>query len=97
MHLRSTYIIACSLLACSCGLTLDLGKCRFTDLRFTFIGRVGLVTELDNAATIPTVKVSFNEGRTSYQFYQRDVKLETTPKSMYGESASQFISLLSEL
>jgi hypothetical protein len=46
---------------------------------------VGLVTAIDNAAQIPTVRVSFNEGRTSYQFNQADVKLETTPKSMYGK------------
>lgn len=67
----------------SCGLTLDLGKCRRSDLRFTFRGRVGLVTALDNAAEIPMVWVSFNEGRTSYKFRQEHVKLETTPKSMY--------------
>jgi len=67
----------------SCGLTLDLGKCQFTDLRFTFIGRTGVVTQLDNAAVIPQVWVTFNDGRTSYQFRQADVKLETRPKSMY--------------
>lgn len=67
----------------SCGLTLDLGKCRLSDLRFTFVGRVGVVTALDNTAVIPQVWVTFNNGRTSYQFSQEDVKLETTPKSMY--------------
>lgn len=67
----------------SCGLTEDLGKCRRSDLRFTFRGRVGLVTALNDAAEIPTVWVSFNEGRTSYEFNQEHVKLETTPKSMY--------------
>lgn len=78
-------------ICCSCGLTLDLGKCVVLqdplrqDLRFTFRGRVGLVTELDNEAVIPRVKVSFNRGRTSYWFRQDHVKLETTPKSMYGE------------
>lgn len=70
---------------CSCAITLDLGKCKDVNLRFTFRGRVGLVTALDNEATIPTVMVSFNEGRTSYQFEQQHIKLETTPKSMYGE------------
>jgi hypothetical protein len=69
----------------SCGLTLDLGKCRGNDLRFTFIGRVGLITALDNADVIPKAWVSFNEGRTSYKFSQEDIKLETTPKSMYGK------------
>lgn len=48
---------------------------------------MGLVTFVDNAAQIPTVSVSFNEGRTSYVFFQSDVKLETTPKSMYGKSS----------
>mmetsp|Transcript_19797 Transcript_19797/g.33126 ORF Transcript_19797/g.33126 Transcript_19797/m.33126 type:complete len:539 (+) Transcript_19797:100-1716(+) len=67
----------------SCGLTLDLGKCRLDDLRFTFIGMVGIVTALDNEAVIPQVWVTFNDGRTSYQFSQGNVKLETTPKSMY--------------
>jgi hypothetical protein len=73
----------------SCALTEDQGKCKRnnerSDLRFTFRGRVGLVTALDNAADIPQVMVSFNEGRTSYQFNQKHVRLETTPKSMYGE------------
>jgi len=73
----------------SCAITLDLGKCQDPDLRFTFRGRVGLVTALDNDATIPTVMVSFNEGRTSYQFEQQHIKLETTPKSMYGEYFSR--------
>eukprot|EP01034_Spumella_vulgaris_P029738 gene29738-36833_t len=67
----------------SCGTTLDSGKCRGSDLRFTFIGRVGIVTSLDNEAEIPTVSVTFNNWRTSYTFYQSDVKLETTSKSMY--------------
>lgn len=39
---------------------------------------------MDNEAVIPQVWVTFNNNRTSYQFNQRDVKLETTPKSMYG-------------
>lgn len=69
----------------SCGLTLDLGKCRLNDLRFTFIGQVGIVTAVDNIAVIPQVWVSFNEGRTSYQFSQVDVELETRSKSMYGK------------
>lgn len=60
----------------SCALTLDSGKCRFTDLRFTFIGQVGIVTAVNNDATIPTVMVSFNNNRTSYEFSQEDVELE---------------------
>jgi hypothetical protein len=63
-----------------------MGKCKGDDLKFTFIGRVGLVTAVDNSAIIPQVWVSFNYGRTSYQFAQSDVKLETTSKSMYGKS-----------
>ncbi len=30
-----------------CGTALDVGKCRFDDVRFTFVGRVGAV---DNSA-----------------------------------------------
>jgi hypothetical protein len=71
----------------SCAKTLDQGKCKKADLRFTFQGRVGLITSIDDAAEIPKVTVSFNEGRTSYEFDQSDVKLETTPRSMYGKSA----------
>eukprot|EP00981_Chlorochromonas_danica_P010795 scaffold3414_cov183-Ochromonas_danica.AAC.1 len=37
----------------SCALTLDAGKCYFNDLKFTFIGQVGIVTDVDNTATIP--------------------------------------------
>lgn len=32
----------------SCAKTLDAGKCRAGDLKFTFIGRVGVITKLDN-------------------------------------------------
>lgn len=69
----------------SCGLTLDSGKCHGNDLKFTFIGRVGLVTAVDDTATIPTVTVSFNNNRTSYVFRQQHVMLETQSKSMYGK------------
>lgn len=68
----------------SCATTLDAGKCRPQDRRLTFIGEVGVVTALDNDAPIPQVWVTFNDGRTSYQFSQEDVVLETY-KSMYGE------------
>ncbi len=67
----------------SCGLTRDMGKCRFDDVRFTFIGRVGVITALDNINVIPQAWVSFNYGRTSYQFAQSDIELETRSKSMY--------------
>lgn len=60
----------------SCAKTLDDGKCRSSDLRFTFIGQVGIVTALDNDAQIPSVMVSFNNNRTSYSFSQEDVELE---------------------
>jgi hypothetical protein len=67
----------------SCGKTLDMGKCRYDDVRFTFVGRVGVVTAVDDSAIIPQVWVSFNYGRTSYQFDQSDVEIETRSKSMY--------------
>lgn len=68
----------------SCGLTLDAGKCRPQNRRLTFIGQVGVVTKVDNVAAIPQVWLTFNDGRTSYQFSQEDVKLETY-KSIYGK------------
>lgn len=54
-------------------------------MKFTFIGRIGVVTAVDNEAVIPMVWVSFNYGRTSYQFEQSQVELETRSKSMYGK------------
>lgn len=45
---------------------------------------MGVVTQLDNSQVIPQAWVSFNNLRTSYQFSQVDLKLETTSKSMYG-------------
>lgn len=68
----------------SCAVTLDSGKCRGDDLQFTFVGRVGLVTALDDVSILPRVWVSFNDGRTSYEFLQSDVMLEYY-KSMYGK------------
>jgi len=67
----------------SCAVTKDSGKCHGSDLKFTFIGRVGMVTAVDNTATIPLVWVSFNNNRTSYEFEQQHVVLETQSKSMY--------------
>lgn len=69
----------------SCAETYDDGKCRNGDLRFTFIGMTGLITQLDNVAAIPQAWVTFNGGRTSYQFSQQDIVLETQSKSMYGK------------
>lgn len=70
----------------SCAITVDAGKCkgdlRGDDLKYTFIGYVGRVTKLDNRAAIPQVWVTFNDGRTSYQFDQEMVSLERY-KSMY--------------
>lgn len=66
----------------SCALTLDSGKCRFSDLRFTFVGQVGVVTAVNNEEAIPTVMVTFNNNRTSYEFAQKDVELEKY-KSQY--------------
>jgi len=82
VDLRSLYEDECPYYK-SCGLTLDKGKCRKGDLRFTFQGSVGIVTALDNTNVIPQVFVTFNNGRTSYKFSQSMVKLETYPKSMY--------------
>ena len=66
----------------SCALTTDDGKCRYEDLVYTFQGRVGRVTAVDDSALIPTVLVTFNDGRTSYLFNKDMVQLETY-KSMY--------------
>lgn len=66
----------------SCALTLDNGLCKGGDVAYHFIGKVGIVTDLDDKALIPTVQVSFNRGRTSYKFLKSDVKLELS-KSMY--------------
>lgn len=65
-----------------CALTLDDGKCKGNDLVFKFTGMVGLVTAVDDKSLIPTVMVSFNDGRTSYKFLKTDVTLELS-KSMY--------------
>ena len=66
----------------NCALTLDAGKCNPKDFRFTFVGRVGRITALDNSVIPPLVWLTFNDGRTSYQFLQEQVKLELV-KSMY--------------
>jgi len=66
----------------SCTLTLDAGKCKYEDLRFTFEGYVGRVVNYDTSQNPPIVSVTFNDGRTSYDFEEGMVKLER--KSMYG-------------
>lgn len=41
----------------NCALTLNFGQCKTSDLLFSFVGYVGLVTQLDNSAAIPQVWV----------------------------------------
>jgi hypothetical protein len=65
----------------SCALSTN-AQCRFEDLYLSFIGKVGRVTSVDDRAAIPQVMVTFNDGRTSYQFSKEMVQLELT-KSMY--------------
>lgn len=68
----------------NCVLTLDPeNPCKVKDKRVSFVGRVGLVTKVQDDLAIPLVDVSFNNGRTSYTFEQRNVKLEFATKSMY--------------
>lgn len=79
----------------NCALTLDDGKCRLEDFPFSFIGLVGVVTAIDVNHPIPIVSVTFNNGRTSYDFLQTHLKLEPY-KSMYElwwvlRTPSQFI------
>ena len=68
----------------SCAETYDT-KCYGEDTKFSFVGKVGKVTLVDNSVTDvkpPSVFVTFNDGRTSYEFWQTDVQLETY-QSMY--------------
>ena len=60
----------------SCALTLDGGKCKGEDLVYTFGGRVGRVTYVDDVSLIPKVRVTFNDGRTSYLFNKDQVEKE---------------------
>lgn len=64
-----------------CASTKQDGKCSDGDYEFSFIGRVGIVTRVD----LPTVWVSFNDGRTSYSFDESSLKIETVAQSMYGK------------
>ena len=68
----------------NCALTVDQGVCNALDYRFTFQGLIGVVTHIDTTTAVPTVNVTFNNGRTSYAFKQTDLKLESY-KSMYGK------------
>lgn len=79
---QSPSLINISIFLDNCALTQNDGKCTGNDLRFSFIGYTGIVTEVNNDATIPTVRVTFNNNRTSYEFVQTDVKLELY-KSQY--------------
>lgn len=65
----------------SCATTLDAGKCKGGDRQFTFGGHVGRVVKYDTSQNPPIVHVTFNDGRTSYQFEEPMVRLER--KSMY--------------
>ena len=65
-----------------CAITTDNGLCKGGDVPYHFIGKIGIVTSIDTKSLIPTVRVSFNAGRTDYQFLLSDVKLEVY-KSMY--------------
>ena len=66
----------------TCALTFDNHLCKGDDRPLTFRGRVGKVVKLDDRAAIPQVWITFNDGRSNYQFAQEQVKLETY-KSMY--------------
>jgi hypothetical protein len=66
----------------NCAVTSSSGRCWNIDNPFTFIGRVGVVTAIDIFHIIPIVSVSFNGGRTSYDFLQTDLKLNEF-KPMY--------------
>jgi len=69
-----------------CALTIDGGKCVPNDFVFKFIGQVGVITAIDDSEVnpIPIVSVTFNDGRSSYDFLQTHLKLEEY-KSMYGK------------
>lgn len=68
----------------SCALSIDNGKCTKNDFYLSFIGQVGVVTAIKEGVDnpIPIVSVTFNDGRSSYDFLQTNLKLEEY-KSMY--------------
>lgn len=49
---------------------------------FNFIGLIGRVTKIDKSFFIPVLTVTFNDGRTEYEFPQDVLKLEYV-RSMY--------------
>ena len=66
------------------GFNSSIGKgCTRPDNPFSFIGRVGVVTKIDDKATVPQVWVTFNGGRTEYQFDKRWVELNQPQRSQY--------------
>jgi hypothetical protein len=80
--LNGEYAIQCPYFN-SCALSgSTTGSCSGEDSAFSFSGRVGRVVALFTAAVPPTVSVTFNDGRTTYDLLVSDVQLEYT-KSMY--------------
>jgi hypothetical protein len=68
----------------SCALNTDpsTATCESNgDYTFSFIGRDGRVAAIDNLAG--TIQVTFNDGRTAYEFAQDTVKIESAQRSMY--------------
>jgi hypothetical protein len=68
------------------------GTCDGNDYPFTFTGRVGIITNIVASDTKPSAWVTFNGGRTAYQFLQEDLQLEYRQRSMYG--SFMFISII---
>merc|ERR1711991_897481 len=65
-----------------CGRTFDDDRrCEGQDYPFSFAGYVGRVVKYDDSQNPAIVHVTFNDGRTSYQFEEPMVRLER--KSMY--------------
>jgi hypothetical protein len=52
------------------------GKCKKEDWLYTFIGSVGRVTAIDSSVDPRIISVTFNDGRTSYDFREDLLKLE---------------------
>jgi len=46
---------------------------------FSFIGRVGTVTSVPEDKKEGTYGVTFNNGRSSYQFYETDLIMDNPP------------------
>lgn len=56
-------------------------ECYEPDFQFTFLGYYGRVVAVDRLQNPAVISVTFNDGRTSYDFKETDLKLEK--KSMY--------------